>query len=632
MHGMRVVHSSTALGVTFSNVAVAHGAGAAPRFAAVAPPGADWPELLGRVTSAYRKVQRLGLSMFGRAFACAGYGISKVLYHAEHAGMPPADVLHQLQQHTRLTVDCNRLLGVRGTQPPGPAVELLVGHPRYGGFGMLPWREHIRARHAVWGCKLIWASRLPPDQQPPWARVVINCMRELGPSNPTVLPHPFSLLAGPDLWAARGAVPSKVKAGLDALPPVLDLSPDPLPAPGDWCYAAPLWGNPTLTKARQAAGLGDAALEDLLTAAHRLELADRTPKLRTVGDVVAQILRPGYVHWMPLARYLHEALPPSWVASARVAAERLQTLPVEDLPRSQPQPHLAMAVLLPRLGWLSPITGQPVPLAALSVKEATAMQLQPVRASFETRHRDFAAAALGIASPAAVPAAAIAQVDKLKEDLWRLNWENEHKEAFWRASVNGLPRFNAGCPCGALHADRQHVLWECPVAQHLVREIAAQLPQQTDLQRSHLWLMRPPSGVPVGVWRVVCLAALSAMVHGQRQLHRLLKHRTQAERDVRLRQQQHQRERQRYDRVWAQVGVVVLPPPDPAAPADVLSAEARQQLVASGGGLSVAFFWERLVDFAQLDRSPGDGELGADSPFLHTVGGHLRARRPAPPA
>ena len=349
----------------------------------------------------------------------------------------PTCSMHQLQQHTRLTVDCNRLLGVRGTQPPGPAVELLVGHPRDGGFGMLPWREHILARHAVWGCKLIWASRLPPDQQPPWARVVINCMREL--THPMVLSHPFSLLAGPDLWAARGVVPSKMKAGLDALPPVLDLSPDPLPAPGDWCYAAPLWGNPTLTKARQEAGLGDAALEELLTAAQRAELAERTPRLRTVGDVVAQILRPTYVLWMPLAHHLHDALPPSWVASARVVAERLQTLPVQALPRSKPQPHLAMAVLLPRLGWLSPITGQPVTIAALSVKEATAMQLQPVRALFETCHRSFAAAALGVASLDAVPAAAITQVERLKEEMWQLNWENEHKEAVLVMGAARLP-------------------------------------------------------------------------------------------------------------------------------------------------------------------------------------------------
>jgi hypothetical protein len=227
MHGLRVVRCSAALGVTFSNVAVENGVGAAAQAgtAVAASPGANWPELLGRVTSAYSKVQRLGLSMFGRAFACAGYGISKLLYHAEHAGMPPPDVLHQLQQHTRLTIDCNRLLGVRGTQPPGPEAELLVGHPRDGGFGMLSWREHILARHAVWGCKLLWASRLPPTQQPPWARLVIGSLREQGGSH-TVLPHPFSMLAAPDLWAVHGPVPSKVQVAFSALPPILDLSPD----------------------------------------------------------------------------------------------------------------------------------------------------------------------------------------------------------------------------------------------------------------------------------------------------------------------------------------------------------------------------------------------------------------------
>ena len=73
--GMAVVSQAKTLGIPFSNAPTAS--------------SAHWPELLQRVTKAYNKVARLSLSVFGRAFAAAGYGISKVLYHAEFSDPPP---------------------------------------------------------------------------------------------------------------------------------------------------------------------------------------------------------------------------------------------------------------------------------------------------------------------------------------------------------------------------------------------------------------------------------------------------------------------------------------------------------------------------------------------------------------
>ena len=32
---------------------------------------------------------------------------------------------------------------------------LLMGNPKEGGFGLLPWRQHVIARHAVWGQRLV---------------------------------------------------------------------------------------------------------------------------------------------------------------------------------------------------------------------------------------------------------------------------------------------------------------------------------------------------------------------------------------------------------------------------------------------------------------------------------------------
>ena len=65
--------------------------------------------------------------------------------------------------------------------------------------------------------------------------------------------------------------------------------------------------------------------------------------------------------------------------------------------------------------------------------------------------------------------------------LWRLPWENCHKEILGRLAVDGVPyvggphahqgfsHLNARrCPCGAvLHGPapaRAHYFWECPVA------------------------------------------------------------------------------------------------------------------------------------------------------------------------
>lgn len=89
------------------------------------------------------------------------------------------------------------------------------------------------------------------------------------------------------------------------------------------------------------------------------------------------------------------------------------------------------------------------------------------------------------------------------------------------------------CPCGWLPspvhraspvaqgapAAREHVFSHCAVAKAVLREVGACLPPGVPLLRHHVWLCVPPSeGVHLSVWRVVCLAALSAMWKGTRLL------------------------------------------------------------------------------------------------------------------
>ena len=65
---------------------------------------------------------------------------------------------------------------------------------------------------------------------------------------------------------------------------------------------------------------------------------------------------------------------------------------------------------------------------------------------------------------------------------------------------------------------RQHVFWDCPVAQ-AVRQEPLQQPGTAALQRAHLWLLEPPyPEVQKVVWWVVRLAALSAMAGGHSHL------------------------------------------------------------------------------------------------------------------
>jgi hypothetical protein len=245
------------------------------------------------------------------------------------------------------------------------------------------------------------------------------------------------------------------------------------------------------------------------------------------------------------------------------------------------------------------------------------------------------AVALGLPEGAPVPAEQHTQLVNLLAGLWKLKWENENKEVYWRLTVDGLPKFNQACPCGGAHQSRLHTFWNCPVAQRLRAELAACLPAGTQLSRTAVWLMEPPPRCHEGVWRVVCLAALSAMRHGEKQLFRLYLDR---ERPLRLQRQQQQQlvaERARHDSLWAQVGVQVLSPPPPALPSPALSTEERDHLLQAAGGLAVSFFWERLVDFVQLQRPPRAashlaGPLSATNPFVCLEAGRLRVRRPAP--
>ena len=181
------------------------------------------------------------------------------------------------------------------------------------------------------------------------------------------------------------------------------------------------------------------------------------------------------------------------------------------------------------LGWkIGPV---PIPVAKISVKQATYLQLDGAFAKLDDKHADFIREAREQNS--FTPEEKSHVVSTLKR-MWGIKWEAEQKEAYWRLSVGGFPGFamhrNNGhrCPCGVDdgRSDRAHHFASCVIANSLRTHIqeAAELGGSDDLldlviRREHLWLAIPPhEQIKQNVWDVVCLAAISSMEYGRKLL------------------------------------------------------------------------------------------------------------------
>ena len=255
-HGLRVMATAKTLGVTFGSAANAEDPEAALAAAA------SWPALMEGVHASYTKLATLPLSVFGRGIASAAYGVSKILYHAEFTGHPPAAAAQDLERWTARVVD--RKAPPTGGAPgfAGLASRNLFGAPRDGGFGTLPWQEHVSSRHAKWALHLLAA-----DDDVPWAAVAWALLAHC--TDAAAL-HPLGLA----LWPAGQPPPGSIAllppplrrlhAGLRALPPLEDVADTPL-QPGAWCWAVPLWGNPFFRSLAHPQGI-DEPFIDLMAA------------------------------------------------------------------------------------------------------------------------------------------------------------------------------------------------------------------------------------------------------------------------------------------------------------------------------------------------------------------------------
>ncbi|GLI70416.1 hypothetical protein VaNZ11_015193 [Volvox africanus] len=616
INGLKVVTTATALNLPMDNQ--------------LQPPQPDWPEMLAL---AYTRMQRLAhypLSAFGRAAAVSNYCLQTVTWHMEHGGPPPDTTLTYIERLAARLVDRKQGPEDQGQRFTGVPSRLLVGHPSTGGFGLLPLRQHIRARQAMWAVRFIRGALMArrerervmlldtamntvaeEEEEPvtsgnvrslhPWIRTLATYLEI---THPAFKPWALTTAQATGPWLGGETLPediSRIVGALGHLPPLEDVSNPPL-APGDWCWAAALWGNPLLPNNSDNGG-------SINGNNHRPGLETRHPlmascrKLLTVGDLVRvydmlehdQIPLPQYMTWLDWTQQfldpsasptqlrdkestrmalsaLCNDISPAWIAAARKVVNRLQPQQpdrVEDRMQQQmpapPDRTTVMAMIVRRLGWRLPGDSGIVPLYNLTVSQAT--QLQGVSTAEERLEllSAFVQEAQGMPTDGPAPPCPVTNLQRFQATLDRLwtavRWENKNKETLWRLVVDGIPIPGnthlsrvpiKPCGCGSYGADtdqpcspRLHHFWECPIAKAVREQIDRHLPLPTSatieggLTRQQLWLVQAPPGCEQAPWDVIALAALSSMEYGRHCLRAATReHRPQWPSTHRRRQQQ----------------------------------------------------------------------------------------------
>jgi hypothetical protein len=463
-------------------------------------------------------------------------------------------------------------------RPPGVFTHLLSGHPKVGGFGLQSLPHHVLARHAAAGLRFLCHLLRPAAdlaRAPAWmayaadylktkamptmhpASALLACAAQLRSApmsppflQPDILPFQQYPLPTPLLLMARG---------IAALGPPVRHPTAPNPPPGPWCSAVPLWGNPWLnleldrvywrlfktprcmTTAWHMHQLGLALRDNVGTlihpqpsAAYFQSLFDCNDMWHTPDALSTQVLgNPARLS--DVQQSVWRLLPESWQAA--VIAEP------GDEP-SQSDCTDALIACLDAWSWAPPgPTGDPVWNRRIlvscekpPVRDLYNVILRDVHVERIARIRAFVQCAVQGMQPAPDVGSLHAGFMRTLSYLWPLPCPNQHKETLWRVAVNGVsgagghdePASKA-CPCGwslpaadrdparGAPATRDHVFWHCPVAQAVVQEVQRRLPANVHVLKHHFWLCVPPAPtIRLAVWRVVGMAALSAIHKGNR--------------------------------------------------------------------------------------------------------------------
>lgn len=472
--------------------------------------------ILSSIKLKFATLSKLGLSIFGRAAGAAAYGVSMMLFQAEHTGMPTGNFTNSLQRATTRLVDRGQAPDASHQALTGVLTTLLHGRPCEGGFGMLPVEENIRSRHACWGARFLSGGNEPTQT------CFFVAIQVLELCHMYLSPLALGCHKLPSDMSIPGGTLRRMHEGLLSLPPMGDVCDSELEL-GDWCHAAPLWGNPLLP----------------LLHGDDLAQAREIKALGSLGELMAKVVRVQFIravlfqnvvgrweqgdHEVLLLNIVISRLPPGWWEAATHAHHAVAIGSIQ-----RPVLADALAVIIPRLGWRLVCLGHKtrvIFVSNLRVRDATALQLSASQGERVKAHACFIHEAYERGGDAVCSLEEHGVLNRLFVRCWGLCWENKKKEIFWRLAVDGVADGHRWinmshnvCACGVVNPRRDHFFWGCPVAVAVVQELHKGCVGQPLLIRANVWLMHCPVGVPEESWVVACLAALNSMDVGRRKL------------------------------------------------------------------------------------------------------------------
>ena len=529
LHGLPVASSVKALGLTFSQFS-----------GAVA---VNWNSMIESVRERIDKIVNCKLSLFGRAFAVNGYALSRFLFHSQFVGLPEGPRKSELFNLAAAAVDRKLCLRPRGV--PGPSQQrfagikrdILQGHPKSGGIGLLPLEEHVNARLIWWACRLLTASVTIP-----WVaigRAVLTRLISgsqwgfygipaLQPSYPAARLH-FLAAAGNNLDEYFRLSSGSWPQVLQRLASALGTLPKPtlqgiLPA-GPWCASIPLWSNPLmLDSAGFAMERGETDLQLVMGA-----------EMSTLGDLVRSRAELEQLGPQGLLLNIHNLLYPYRPASCPLSAipyrifrcfrrhediQRILDLAIIEVTRHVPaawiqaaqesdqSPEAAEDILLSGIGWK--LDDKTYTLSSLTVKAGTLLQKPRGQGPHFLEIQKFANLVPGNTPPS--------EVQQMLARLWKLPCDGRVLASMWRLVLNGIPSAeristweSKKCGCdGCTGPGRGHLYFDCPILQPLLESVTQQflgdwaLPQA--LEKKHIWLaVKPHPQLHQRIWDIVAV-------------------------------------------------------------------------------------------------------------------------------
>ena len=486
----------------------------------------DWAPIQAEVARRGSKISRLPITAFARGCANSAYAMSMLLFQAEFSGLPRATELSRIQSNAAALVDHKRDPAVsrNGQQRRFHGISAVnqLGNPADGGFGVLPIRQHIWSRHAMWALKLVQGLAAPLSEVPPWvlaARVAL--------SGPMRSVHPIAIFGWKPSIRQLVQCPPPLRRMFESIAHLPPLQIINTVTPGNWCSSAPLWHNPLL----EIENLGP-PLHETYTLLHMMGIDTLVELANFIQDLEAPISTQPRVTSMTAiwkfifrlkARALWAALPPSWISAAAQA------------PTHPPVMDTFLAVALATLGWQQGVTC--IPLSQLSVRGGTEIQLQALlqpRRDKQLAFEQLAHSISGSTEMTAVPGYQ-PRIPALLREMWKLKCGNVVKEPYWRLVLDAIPTAQRRhteteqCSCGVSNAGRAHHFWQCPIAQQVVAVVDTELArfanqqagQHITLKATDIWLGKHPAGVRPWLWQLVCMATIAAMESGRRQMSSL---------------------------------------------------------------------------------------------------------------